>query len=63
MLSSEIGIQRYVELDELFALMGRDYADHLVLKLKRILDGIESRGVESRTPLPLGPGPGRNFVS
>ena len=34
-----------LELDELFALMGRDYADHLVLKLKRILDGIESKGV------------------
>lgn len=34
-----------LELDEIFALMGRDYGDHLVLKLKRILDGVEARGV------------------
>ena len=34
-----------LELDELFALMGRDYGDHLVLKLKRILDGVEAKGV------------------
>ena len=33
-----------LELDELFALMGRDYADHLVLKLSRILDGVERKG-------------------
>ncbi|KAH8044573.1 Ca2-binding protein [Aureococcus anophagefferens] len=32
------------ELEELFALMGRDYADHLVLKLSRILDGVERKG-------------------
>ncbi|KAH8048641.1 Ca2-binding protein [Aureococcus anophagefferens] len=33
-----------LELEELFALMGRDYADHLVLKLSRILDGVERKG-------------------
>ena len=34
-----------LELSELFQLMGRTYADHLVLKLRRILQNVERRGV------------------
>ena len=34
-----------ISLSELLHLVGRDYADHLELKLKRILDDIETRGV------------------
>jgi len=33
-----------IELDELLRFMGRDYLDHVVLKLTAILDGVERRG-------------------